>query len=84
MKTFHARATRNEGWWSIRVDEEPAIITQARRLEQIPEMVRDALELFPELTSTPSEDIINVTIEVDELSEAQAAKDLNAQAKKLA
>lgn len=60
--TFTARATRNEGSWSIRIDEEPGIITQTRRLDQIPDMVRDALELFLELSQDPSTATINVIV----------------------
>lgn len=37
-----ANATRQGGWWAIEVREIPGLFTQARRLEQVPEMVIDA------------------------------------------
>ena len=48
--TFTARASRDEGWWTVTVDEVPGLFTQTRRLDQIPGMVRDALTLFPDIT----------------------------------
>ena len=48
--SFTARATRDEGWWTVTVNEVPGLFTQTRRLDQIPDMVRDALTLFPDTT----------------------------------
>ncbi|MGO2514995.1 MAG: transcriptional regulator [Corynebacterium variabile] len=48
--TFTARASRDEGWWTVTVDEVPGLFTQTRRLDQIPGMVLDALTLFPDIT----------------------------------
>ncbi|WP_246846927.1 hypothetical protein [Corynebacterium sp. sy039] len=60
MNTFHVTATLNENWWSLRVKEEPGIITQARRLDEIPDVIKDALTLFPELTDDPQNAVIHV------------------------
>jgi len=41
-----ARATRSGKWWAIEVPEIPGLFTQARRLDQIPELVRDAAAML--------------------------------------
>jgi len=60
MAHYTARATRDEGWWTVTVDEIDGLFTQTRRLEQIPGMVKDALELFPELDDSPQEADVTV------------------------
>jgi len=37
-----AHATRTGEWWAVQVDEVPGLFTQAKRLDQVPAMVRDA------------------------------------------
>ena len=41
-----AHVTRSEGWWAISVEEIPGLFTQARRLDQVVNMVRDAASLL--------------------------------------
>lgn len=48
--TYTAITEQGDDWWVIQLEEYPEIITQTRRLDQIPDMVRDALTLFPEIT----------------------------------
>ena len=43
---FFSRVTRSEGWWAISVEEIPGLFTQARRLDQVANMVRDAASLL--------------------------------------
>ena len=45
-KDVTARVTRSEGWWAISVEEIPGLFTQARRLDQVANMVRDAASLL--------------------------------------
>ena len=45
-KDATARVTRSEGWWAISVEEIPGLFTQARRLDQVADMVRDAGSLL--------------------------------------
>lgn len=73
--TFTALTERSEGWWVIQLKEDPGLLTQTRRLDQIPDMVRDALELFPELTDDPYKDIVNI-----EFREGEAIADIANQA----
>ena len=39
-------AERCGGWWAVRVREQPGVFTQARRLDQVESMVRDALAAY--------------------------------------
>jgi hypothetical protein len=41
-----AYATRSGKWWAVRVPEIDGLFTQARRLDQVPEMVADAAMLL--------------------------------------
>ena len=45
-KDVTARVTRSDGWWAISVDEIPGLFTQARRLDQVADMVREAGSLL--------------------------------------
>lgn len=45
-QNVHARVTRNNGWWAISVDEIPGLFSQARRLDQVDAMVRDAASML--------------------------------------
>ena len=53
MNTFTACVERGENWWVAQLVEDPGVIVQARRLDQIQEEIRDALALFPDLTDSP-------------------------------
>lgn len=76
MNTYTARAERGDGWWAVIVDGEPGIITQVRRLDQIPEMVRDALQLFPELCEDPEHAEVTVVVADEHASRATRAREL--------
>lgn len=41
-----AIARRSDGWWAIEVPEIPGLFTQARRLDQVDRMVRDAAKIL--------------------------------------
>ena len=46
MRRVTATATRSGGWWAVEVPEVPGAFSQARRLEQIPAMAADAVEML--------------------------------------
>ena len=46
VKDVTARVTRSDGWWAVSVDEIPGLFTQARRLDQVADMVREAGSLL--------------------------------------
>lgn len=60
MTQYTARATREENWWTVTVDEVAGLFTMARRLDQIPDQVRDALALFPEIEEAPEKAQIKI------------------------
>ncbi|MGJ9618867.1 type II toxin-antitoxin system HicB family antitoxin [Actinotignum schaalii] len=62
MSTYTARATREEGWWVVEVDEVPGLFTQSQNLEDIPDLVRDALALFPEVERDPASARVRVIL----------------------
>jgi predicted RNase H-like HicB family nuclease len=41
-----ARAQRSGDWWAVEVPEVPGLFTQARRLDQVEAMVKDAAQLL--------------------------------------
>lgn len=45
MKQYVARCVRSDGWWAITVDGVKGVHTQARRLDQVEDMVREAVAL---------------------------------------
>lgn len=55
-----ARVTRSDGWWAVSVPDVPGLFTQARRLDQVEGLVREASELL----GTPVEHV-NIVPEPD-------------------
>lgn len=50
---LHARVVRSGGWWAVEVPEIDGLFTQARTLDEVPAMVKDAASL---LTGRPASD----------------------------
>jgi hypothetical protein len=46
VASYTAVAERSGSWWAVRVREQPGVFTQAKRLDQVESMVRDALAGF--------------------------------------
>lgn len=81
MSVYTAIATRSDGWWAVEVPAVDGLLTQTRRLDQIPDMVRDALAFFPEIEDEPAAAEIVVKVDGAEQSLAAHARGLNDQAK---
>ena len=62
MNEFTARVQRDDGWWVAQLEEDPGVITQVRRLDQVGDAIRDALVLFPELTEAPDDTVIRLAL----------------------
>lgn len=45
-KDVTARCERSDGWWAVEAPELPGLFTQARRLDQVAGMVRDAARML--------------------------------------
>ncbi|CAB0488301.1 hypothetical protein [Corynebacterium belfantii] len=71
MNTFTATVERGENWWVAQLKEDPRVIAQARRLDQIQDEIRDAITLFPELTDSPDTATIRLDIIGDAEQQAQ-------------
>jgi predicted RNase H-like HicB family nuclease len=48
-KTYRAAARRSGQWWAVTVPELRGVFTQARRLDQVAEMAREAVALYLEV-----------------------------------
>jgi predicted RNase H-like HicB family nuclease len=51
QRTYRAAARRSGQWWAVTVPELRGVFTQARRLDQVAEMAREAVALYLELDS---------------------------------
>lgn len=77
-RTYTAVCHRVGGWWAIEVPEAHEVHTQARRLEQVAAMARDAVAL---LRNVP-EDSFDVTVEPHLDDEAEQTLAATAEATK--
>lgn len=80
--TYTARASRDEHWWTVTVDEVPGLFTQTRRLDQIADMVRDALMLFPEVEPDPEHAMVDVAVDSTIADPADDARKLRNEAER--
>ena len=67
MMKVTAQVQRSGDWWAISVPEIPGVFTQARRLSQVPDMVRDAVRLMEGDEARDVEVEIVAHTEIDEL-----------------
>jgi hypothetical protein len=61
MMKVTAKAVRDGGWWVVEVPEVDGAFTQARRLDQIPAMVADAVGLLEDVPAGS----VEVELDVD-------------------
>lgn len=59
--TYTAHCVREDGWWIVTVPEIDGVFTHARRLDQVLDLVRDAIALWLEVEP----DSFGVVIEAD-------------------
>lgn len=57
--TYTATCVRSDGWWAVEVPDVPGALTQARRLDQVEAMVRDAIATLLQV----AEDSFDVVIQ---------------------
>jgi predicted RNase H-like HicB family nuclease len=78
-----AKVTRTGDWWAIEVPEVPGVFTQAKRLDQVEEMVQDAIAMMtgtePGSVQVQVAPVLPDSIEND----LRQARDLTAQAARL-
>lgn len=84
MKTYTVRATRSGNWWAIDAPEVPGVHSQARRLDQVEAMAREALALVLEVDEDSFDLVVDPVLPdeaqriVDALNASRAAADLAA------
>ena len=76
-----AVCTRDGGWWAVEVPEIPGLFTQARRLDQVEEQVRDAADMLdarigtltidPQLDETTRRMVDDLLVKREEARKAQ-------------
>ena len=73
-KVYEVRAQRRGGWWVIRVPEVRGVHSQARRLDQVEDMAKDALALALDVSEDSFD--VNVIPEVaEDMRQAMARVD---------
>ena len=60
-RSYHVDVVRSGSWWAISVPELPGVFSQARRLDQVEEMVREAIALY---LDAPADEIGAIEIDV--------------------
>jgi predicted RNase H-like HicB family nuclease len=78
-----ARARRSGSWWAIDVPEVDGVFTQAKRLDQVSEEVRDAVATMLDIAPADVE-VGDIDIVVGAATDSQALNDLVRQAKAFA
>ncbi len=74
MNRYTVTCRRVDNWWAIRVPELKGVHTQARRLDQVEDMARDAIALM--LDVSPSTIHVDVVPELpQEVAKARRARD---------
>ena len=79
-RTYTVNAARHGDWWAISVDELPGVFSQARRLDQVGGMARDAIALFLDLPPTRFDLSVRETLAPDIERMVAAAKEARAAA----
>jgi predicted RNase H-like HicB family nuclease len=79
-QTYTANAARDRDWWAITVDELPGVFSQARRLDQVEAMARDAIGLLLDIPSGAFDLSVRRTLAPETERIVNAAKEAKAEA----
>lgn len=69
-----AVTTRSDGWWAVVVPDVPGALTQARRLDEVPQMAADAVGLLSGVAPSEVEITVELVLADDLTSEVAAAR----------
>lgn len=75
-----AKVTRSGDWWAIEVPEVPGVFTQAKRLDQVEEMVQDAVALMTDARATEIDVDLIPVLPQDVEDDLRKARELASQA----
>jgi len=78
-----AKVTRTGGWWAIEVPEVPGVFTQAKRLDQVEEMVQDAVAMMTDTQPGAVEVQVSPVLPDAIEDDLRRARDLAARAARL-
>ncbi len=73
-RSFTARCRRSGAWWAIDVPELRGVYSQARRLDQVEAMARDAIALFLDVSDDSFDIILQPVLPEDLEADLEAAK----------
>jgi len=62
-QTYTALAERSGSWWTIQVAELPGVFSQARRLERVEYMARDAISLLLDIPADSFDVLVREVID---------------------
>jgi predicted RNase H-like HicB family nuclease len=80
---YTARARRSGGWWAIDVPELPGVYSQARRLDRVESMARDAIALFLDVDPATLEIRVETNLPSDLRRDVDAVGRLRVEADRL-
>lgn len=80
---YTARVRRSGGWWAIDVPELPGVYSQARRLDRVEPMARDAIALFLDVDPATFEIRVETKLPSDLRRDVDAVGRLRAEADRL-
>jgi DNA-directed RNA polymerase specialized sigma subunit len=78
-----AKVERVGGWWAVEVDYAGGLHTQAKRLDQVPEMVKDAVSLVADVPAKDVEVSIEAALPEKVRSDLAHARELMAKAQRV-
>lgn len=81
--TYTARARRSGAWWAIDVPELPGVFSQARRLDRVESMARDAIALFLDVDPATLDIRVEMNLPSDLRRDVDAVVRLRAEADRL-
>jgi len=80
---YTVRARRSGAWWAIDVPELPGVFSQARRLDRVESMARDAIALFLDIDPATLEIRVETNLPSDLRRDVDAVGRLRADADRL-
>jgi hypothetical protein len=75
-KTYEVMARRSGGWWALEVTGVPRAVSQARRLDQADEMIREALSMVLDVPEDSFDVVLNPVLDRKLASLVKTANDL--------
>ena len=80
---YTAKARRSGAWWAIDVPELPGVFSQARRLDRVEPMARDAIALFLDVDPATLDIRVETNLPSDLRRDVDAVGRLRAEADRL-